>query len=79
MRIYAEFGIGNETFLNTEFEKSDGTEYRVPSFVIPDVVDDIYIRIWIVKFVLILSTKDGIKIGRKNKNKFKILFGIGGR
>ena len=70
-------GVGNDSFLSTEFEEGD-KEYRVPKFSIPKKITEIYIRFWVFKKVFILSSKDGIKLMTKEKNKFKILFGISG-
>lgn len=77
MKIYAEVGVGNDTFFSTEYEDGD-REYRVPSFVKPSHVMEYYVRIWIRKAVYIFSTKDGFKKVSKDKNRFKILFGVGG-
>lgn len=76
-KVYAEIGFGNETFLSTEIEKGDG-EYRIPRFIRPKNIDTYYFRFWIFKKVFVLSTKNGFELKNKNKNKFKILFGIGG-
>ncbi len=76
-RVYAEVGFGNDTFFNTEFEEGE-SEYRVPKFVKPKVVDEFYFRLWIFKKVFILSTKNGFEIRTKDRNKLKILFGLGG-
>ena len=43
MKIFAEIGIGNETFLSTEFEEVD-KEYRVPGFIIPKKINGFYFR-----------------------------------
>lgn len=76
-RIYAEIGFGNDSFLSTEIEK-ENTEYRISKFIKPKKITEYYFRVWIFKTVFILSTKDGFKVRNKDKNKFKILFGIGG-
>lgn len=76
-KIFAEIGFGNDTFLNTEIEE-DENEYRIPKFIKPKKIIDYYFRFWIFKKVFIFSTKYGFKIRRKDKNKLKILFGIGG-
>lgn len=75
--IYTEYGIGNESFINTEIEKQDGSEYRIKgNFKEKGALVSIYIRIWILKTVFILDTKDGFKIKKKNRNKFKALLGF---
>jgi hypothetical protein len=76
-KVFAEVGIGNDTFLSTEFEE-EGNEYRVPKFIKPKKVTEYYLRFWIFKNVFILSTKNGFELKRKDRNKIKILFGIGG-
>jgi hypothetical protein len=77
-RVYAEAGFGNKEFLSTEIEE-DNNENRVAGFILPEQVDDYYFRIWIFKVGLIISTKDGLKPFRKDRNKLKIIFGISGK
>lgn len=77
MRIYAEAGLGNDHFLSTEFE-DDTQEYRLPIFKRPKNVSGYYLRIWVLKTVLIVSTNEGFKISKKDRNRLKILFGISG-
>lgn len=77
MNIYAEAGIGNDTFFSTEYEEGE-EEYRIPKFVIPTKIRGYYIRVWIGKNVFVLSTNDGFETGKKTKNRFKFLFGISG-
>lgn len=76
-KIYAEFGIGNGSIWSTEFEDGD-QEFRLPRLVVPETITQCYFRIWIGKRVLIISTKDGVILRKKNRNALKILFGIGG-
>lgn len=76
-KVYAEMGIGNETFLSTEFEKGEA-EYRVPRFILPKKIKGCYLRFWIKKKVYIFSSRDGFKIQHKNRREIKILFGISG-
>lgn len=76
-KIFAEIGFGNDSFFSTEIEENGG-EHRIPKFIKPTKIEEYYFRFWLFKKVLIISTKDGFKIVNKNKNKFKILFGIGG-
>lgn len=70
-------GIGNGTFFSTEFEEGE-SEYRVPAFVWPEKVQEWYLRIWIFKTVFIISTRHGFKLQKKDRNKFKLLLGVGG-
>ncbi len=77
-KTFAEIGFGNETFFSTEIEEND-REYRIPRFIMPSNFYDLYFRFWIGKRSCVFSTKDGIKIKGKDRNKFELLFGIGGR
>lgn len=76
-KVYAEVGFGNETFFSTEVEDVD-TEYRIPKFVRPAKVTEYYLRLWIGRRIFILSTRDWLKIQKKDKNKLKILAGMAG-
>ena len=76
-KVYAEIGFGNQSFLSTEIE-SRSKEKRVDKFIKPEKVQGIYLRLWIFKRVLILSTYDGIKWQKRNKIRFKFLLGIQG-
>ncbi|HMQ02196.1 MAG TPA: DUF3977 family protein [Candidatus Doudnabacteria bacterium] len=76
-KVYAEFGLGNETIFSTEIEVGE-EEYRIPKFVKPEHVQGYYVRIWVFKTVVVLATDSGFKISKKNKNKLKVLFGISG-
>ena len=76
-KIYAEVGLGNDTFLSTEIE--DGiNEHRVPGFSVPKNIESCYFRFWILKKVYIFSTNRGFEVKDKDRNKLKILFGISG-
>ena len=74
MKIYTEVGFGNPTFISTEIEVGD-IEWRVPGWKV-EKIKEIYIRIWIGKKVLIMSSEDGIKIQNKNRNNFKTIMGF---
>ncbi|WKZ27248.1 MAG: DUF3977 family protein [Candidatus Paceibacterota bacterium] len=75
--LFAEMGIGNGSFFSTEIEEGLN-ERRVSQFLLPKKISDYYMRIWIWKRVLVISTKDGIKIKAKDIKRFKFLLGIGG-
>lgn len=76
-RIYAEVGFGNDNFLSTEIE--DGKkEYRISKSLILKKILEIYIRVCILKKVFIISSKEGIKLKNREKNKLKLLLGVGG-
>jgi Protein of unknown function (DUF3977) len=73
---YIEFGVGNTWILRTEIELSNGTEIEKRGIDFPIKFYSVYIRIWIRKTVLILDLKEGFKMYKKNRNEFKIIFGI---
>ena len=76
-KVFAEIGFGNDSFLSTEFEEKN-RKYRINKFVKPKNVRGYYIRIWLFKTVFIFSTNNLFEIKKKNKIKFKFLFGVGG-
>jgi len=76
-RVYSEIGFGNDTFLSTEIEKGK-TEIRKKGFILPKMIREFYLRIWINYTVLIISTRDGLKLKKKDKIRYKLIFGIGG-
>jgi len=76
-KIYAEVGFGNESFLSTEMENGS-KEYRVKKLLIPKKILGVYFRFWILKRVFVISTVNGLSLTKKDRNKFKILFGIEG-
>jgi len=75
MKIYSEIGWGNGNFISSEFEDIDGNEFRRKGFWV-DEIREVYLRVWIYKRVLIISSKDGIKIQSKSLNKLKVLIGF---
>lgn len=74
-KVYSEIGFGNQSFLSTEIEEGN-KELRVSKFIFPKKIEGIYFRFWIFKKVFIISSKDGIVLQSKDKNKLKILFGV---
>jgi hypothetical protein len=76
--IFAEIGYGNETFVSTEIEKGE-REHRVAKFMMPSKVEGIYLRFWVGKRVLVLSTKNGFSLKKKDRVKLKVLFGVEGK
>lgn len=76
-KIFAEVGFGNETFLSTEIEEGE-REYRIPRFLLPAQVSEVYFRLWVFKKVFVLSTLNGFKIRQKDKNTFKAVVGVFG-
>jgi hypothetical protein len=77
-KVYAEIGIGNGSFLSTEFE-TKRKEYRINKLIMPKKLNEFYIRIWIIKLVIIISFFNGIFFKKKDKCKFKFLIGFGGK
>lgn len=73
---FIEFGIGNTWHVRTETELTDGTENEEKGIVGPIQFQSAYIRVWIWKTVLILDLKEGVKLKKKNRNEFKVIFGI---
>jgi len=78
LKIFAEIGIGNETFLSTEIEKGK-LEHRVNKLIIPPKIESLYIRVWFYKRVYALSTNRFFNTTYKGRVKFKFLFGIEGK
>ena len=76
-KVFTEIGFGNDTFFSTEIEDGN-SEYRIPKFIKPQKISGYYFRFWIFKKVFIFSSDNGFRIAKKDKNKFKILFGISG-
>ena len=72
--LYAECGMGNAHFLSTEVEQ-DGPEFRVKGWFVEKPIS-IYIRVWVKKVVVIVDSREGIKITRKSKNHLKLLVGV---
>jgi len=76
MKIYTEFGFGNDGLISTEYEFDDGSEIRVNGYVISKF-ENPYIRIWVGRKVMVVSCH-GISIKRKNRNSLKLLIGFEG-
>ncbi|GKV57933.1 hypothetical protein NCCP2222_38800 [Sporosarcina sp. NCCP-2222] len=73
---FIEFGIGNKWLIRTEKELCDGTEVEEKGITSPIHIESIYVRVWLWKKVMIVDSEEGIKVGRKNKAKVKIILGI---
>jgi len=69
--MYAECGFGNESLCSTELRN----EVRVKGFFVATFIS-VYVRIWIGKIVVILDSREGVKVQKKNRCSFKCLFGI---
>lgn len=73
---YIEIGIGNKWIVRTETELIDGTEFEEQGIVRPIKLYSVYIRIWIRKTIWIFDFREGLKITKKDRNKFKFIIGM---
>lgn len=78
MKKYTEIGFGNTWFIRTEFEEPDGTEREIRGFTAPFKLQSVYLRCWIGKKVIILDSKEGLKLSSKNRKSFKLVVGLMG-
>lgn len=78
MKKYIEMGFGNTWFIRTELEQEDGTETEIKGIYSPFQLKSIYIRVWLGKRVWIVDTREGLKLAKKNKKKFKLILGFYG-
>ncbi len=74
-KIFAEIGYGNSSFCSTEIEKGK-FEHRVKGFLLPPKIKGLYLRVWIGKRVFALSSNRFFNMAKKDRFKFKFLFGI---
>jgi hypothetical protein len=77
IKIFAEIGYGNGHICSTEIEKGK-LEHRVKGFITPPHLRGVYIRVWISKRVYAISTNRFFNTAKKDKNRFKLIFGIEG-
>jgi len=73
---FVELGFGNTWLLRTETELEDGTEFEEKGIIGPLKIHSIYIRVWLFKTVFVLDIREGVKRVKKNRNKFKLIFGV---
>lgn len=84
MKVFIEYGfdIDNNKYLlgkSVEIETKN-IEYRTKTHIKLKQIDGFYIRIWIFKLVVIISTFTPIfKLQHKTRNNIKVVFGISGR
>jgi hypothetical protein len=78
IRTYSEVGIGNGSLLSTEYEYGH-RELRVSWFAWPEHISGYYIRIWVWRRVMIISTDNGVEIQHKDKRRFKLVLGMKGQ
>lgn len=79
--LFKEYGLDFDNNkwgfgISTEIERADGTEIRTKEPILL-YNKSYYCRIWIFKTVFIFSLKGFEKI-KKNRNNFKIIWGIRG-
>ena len=74
--IFTEVGFGNRNFFSTEFEERN-KEYRKDQLISPKKINGVYIRLRLFEKEFVLSTCDGLKL-KRNKEGFKLLFGVEG-
>ncbi|MDF2923554.1 MAG: hypothetical protein K0R57_2468 [Paenibacillaceae bacterium] len=78
MKKYIEIGYGNTWFIRTEIEEEDGTECELRGIVRPFSPRSAYLRLWIGKKVVILDSREGLKLTTKNRRTVKIIIGLSG-
>jgi len=81
-KIFVEYGLDfdNNKFglgRSVEIEYADGSEERIKQIPNNFISQRYYVRFWILKTVFSYS-KDGFKIKKKDRNNFKLVFGIAG-
>lgn len=81
--IYIEYGLDfdNNRFglgRSVEVERDDGTEYRTKE-KIKLSQKSYYFRLWLGKYVLVISRANGFELVHKNRYNLKIVFGIKGK
>jgi len=77
IKIFAEVGYGNSYICSTEIEKGK-LEHRVKGFIFPPKWSGVYIRVWIGKRVYALSSNRFFNTTKKDRSRFKFIFGIEG-
>lgn len=80
--IYIEYGLDfdNNRFgfgRSVEVERADGSEYRTKD-KIKLKHKSYYLRLWIGKYVLVISKAHRVELIHKNRCNFKAVFGIKG-
>lgn len=78
LKKYIEIGYGNRWFIRTEVEHPDGTETEIRGIVKLKKLKSIYLRIWIGRKVLIIDSREGIKMTDKIRKCFKFILGFYG-
>ncbi|WP_265455926.1 DUF3977 family protein [Enterococcus sp. HY326] len=76
MKKYYEIGFGNTWWCRTEIEQADGSEEETKGFVGELKFVSCYLRIWLGKKVVILDSKEGLKISTKSRRAVKLILGI---
>ncbi|MGX9818213.1 DUF3977 family protein [Lactococcus lactis] len=76
MYKYIEIGLGNHWLIRTEVEETDGSEWEVKGVSGEIKYVSFYLRVWVLKKVIIIDSKEGMKIQRKNRKSLKFIVGI---
>lgn len=76
MTKYIEIGFGNRWFIRTEFEDGSGHEWETRGVVGPIRLQSVYWRMWLGPQVYIMDSRTGFKCQYKDKQRFKLIFGI---
>lgn len=81
--VYIEYGLDfdNNCFgfgRSVEVERDGGTEYRTKE-KIKLSQKSYYFRLWLGKYVLVISRANGFELVHKNRYNLKIVFGIKGK
>ena len=80
--VFTELGfdLDNNKYLlgvSTEIEHQDGNETRKVGFI-KMKIRGVYFRIWILKTVFGIGIPSGFVVRKKNRNNFKLIFGLNG-
>ena len=70
MKKYVEIGIGNRWIVRTEIEHEDGTESEYRGISHLSKIQGVYLRVWVWRTVLIVSSNEGFKRRRKDRRAF---------
>lgn len=73
---FIEIGIGNTWIVRTETELEDGSEFEERGIKGAIIFESFYLRIWFLKTIIILDSKEALKKMKKKRNSLKLLLGI---
>ena len=80
-KIFIEYGfdLDNNRFgfgRSVEIENPDGTEYRTKEKGQKLVNKCYYFRLWIGKYLIVISRANGFEFIRRKRNNFKVVLGM---